>query len=83
MKDAFRLASLLAAAFAIYCLTIPRTPPRQTTLGWLAPLVAFRQFRGRAFYIYAFCTFGSVRGVPPFSSRTSLRTSAGSTGTQP
>ena len=28
-----------------YCLTIPRPPP--STLGWLAPLIAFRQFHGR------------------------------------
>jgi MFS family permease len=68
MKDAFRLASVLAVAFGLYCLTIPRTLPRKSTLGWLAPLVAFRQFRGRAFYIYAFCTFG-VSLVLPFSTQ--------------
>jgi len=68
MKDAFRMASVLALAFGAYCLTIPRTPPRKTALGWLAPLVAFHQFRGRAFYVYAICTFG-VCVVLPFSTQ--------------
>lgn len=68
LADAFRLASVLALLLGLYALTLPATRPKKNPAGWAAPLTALRVLRGRAFYIYALCTFG-VCVVFPFSTQ--------------
>jgi len=67
--DSFRLAAVCAAVFGLYALSLPHTPPRRS-LGGAAPLVALRMLRDRAFFVYAFCTFG-IAAALPFSSQVS------------
>jgi predicted MFS family arabinose efflux permease len=67
LADAFRLAAILAAVFGLYAFTLPHTPPRKGT-GVTAPLAALRLLRGRAFFVYALCTFGICAALP-FSSQ--------------
>jgi predicted MFS family arabinose efflux permease len=67
LKDAFRLAALAAVVFGIYVLTLPHTKPMRGG-ALAAPLYALRQLHGRAFWIYALCTFG-VSACLPFSTQ--------------
>jgi predicted MFS family arabinose efflux permease len=67
LADAFRLAALLAAGFAVYALTLPCSPLRRG-IRTAAPLAALRLFHGREFLIYAVCTFG-LTAVLPFSTQ--------------
>ena len=62
LTDSFRLAAVLSVVFGLYAWTLPRTTPRRS--GGAAPLAAFRVLRGRAFYVYAFCTFGVCIALP-------------------
>jgi MFS family permease len=62
LADAFRFAAGLAVLFGLYSLTLPHTPPRKTP--GAAPLAAIRALRGRAFFVYAFCTFGVCTALP-------------------
>ena len=62
LADAFRFAAILAIVFGLYALTLPHTPPRESK--GAAPLAAIRALRGRAFLIYAICTFGVCVALP-------------------
>jgi MFS family permease len=69
LSDAFLLAGILAVLVGFYCLTLPHTPPqRNSNIGLLAPWHAMKMLWGRAFVIYAVCTFG-VSAVLPFSTQ--------------
>ena len=63
LRDAFRLASMCALLFAGYVLTLPHTAPFKGG-SLAAPLQALRQLHGRAFWTYAFCTFGACVCLP-------------------
>ena len=56
MADIFRLAALLAWTLAVYCLTLPHTPPRRSQFRF-APVAALRLLRGQAF---AVCVVGTL-----------------------
>jgi MFS family permease len=69
LSDAFLLGGILAVLVGFYCLTLPHTPPqRNGRAGLLAPWHAMKTLWGRAFVIYAVCTFG-VSAVLPFSTQ--------------
>jgi len=62
--DIFRLAGIMAFALSAYAMTLPHTPPQRRGGHWLAPLVAFRLLRGRAFFTYWTCSFGMCVTLP-------------------
>jgi MFS family permease len=64
LADIFRLAGMMAFALSLYALTLPHTPPQKRGGHWLAPLVAFRLLRSRAFYTYWICSFGMCVTLP-------------------
>ena len=64
LADAFRLGSVAAALFGLYALTLPHTVPKENPRSWAAPLAAFRLLKGRAFFVYAFCTLGVYIALP-------------------
>ena len=64
LADTFKIASVLAAVFALYTLTLPHTEPQRRGQGLLAPLAAIRLLWGRAFIVYAACTFGICMVLP-------------------
>jgi MFS family permease len=68
LADMFRLAAILSMTFGFYTLTLPHTPPRRAG-GPAAPLAAIKLLSGRAFFVYAFCTFGICAALA-FSSQT-------------
>jgi len=69
LTDAFLVGAILASLFGLYCLTLPHTPPqRNGRVGLLAPWHAMKALWGRAFVIYAVCTFG-ISAVLPFSTQ--------------
>jgi predicted MFS family arabinose efflux permease len=69
LSDAFLLGGTLAALLGFYCFTLPHTPPQgNSRVGLLAPWHAMKMLWGRAFVIYAICTFG-VSAVLPFSTQ--------------
>jgi MFS family permease len=69
LSDAFLLGGMLALLLGLYCFTLPHTPPqRNGNIGLLAPWHAMKRLWGRAFVIYAVCTFG-VSAVLPFSTQ--------------
>jgi predicted MFS family arabinose efflux permease len=62
--DAFRLAAILAAAVALYGLTLPHTPPQRRAGALLAPLAALPLLRGRSVAIFALCVLGTCATLP-------------------
>jgi len=64
MADIFRLAAVMALALSAYALSLPHTPPQKRAGHWLAPLVAFRLLRSRAFFTYWICSFGMCVTLP-------------------
>jgi MFS family permease len=64
LADIFRLAGVMAFALCAYALTLPHTPPKKRVGHWLAPLVAFRVLRSRAFFTYWTCSFGMCVTLP-------------------
>jgi MFS family permease len=58
MADAFRLASVLAGALAVYALTLPHTPPQKSLGSWLAPVAAFRLLHSRSFAVFVLGCLG-------------------------
>jgi MFS family permease len=68
--DAFHFAAILACGFAVYSLTLPHTEPQRRGGGFFAPFSAIRLLWGRAFAVYAVCTFG-ICLVLPFHTQAS------------
>jgi predicted MFS family arabinose efflux permease len=71
--DAFRLAGVLAFAFAAYALTLPHTPPQhRPNSSPLAPLAALRLLRQRNFALCCLVCLGCAATVALTSQLTPL-----------